>query len=95
MSRKSPAFEAIGRWNYYEGGLTEEHKMEYQKFGSYPPDLQDSFTSRIWKKFMRPCSQRLESQKSNPEEEKKILKIMKLIRETAEKHFYKFKLYSR
>lgn len=69
----------------YISGLTEEQKMDYQKFGSYPPDLQDSFTSRIWKKFMRPHSQRLESQKSDPEEEKKILKIMKLIRETAEK----------
>lgn len=69
----------------YFSGLTEEEKSAHQWFGRFPPDLPNSFTSRIWKKFMRPQSPQSGTEKLDPEEEKKVLQIMKSIKEAVEK----------
>lgn len=69
----------------YFSGLSEEEKRAYQKFGSYPPDLPNSPTRRVWEKFMRRPSAQVETEKPDPEKEKKILQMMQSIQKAAEK----------
>jgi len=39
---------------YFSGLSEDESKDFYDEYGCYPPDLEDSFTVNMWKKFMRP-----------------------------------------
>lgn len=43
---------------YLSGLSKEESKAFYDEYCCYPPDLEDSFTVKMWEKFMRPRERR-------------------------------------
>lgn len=72
----------------YFSGLSEKETSDfYLEYGIYPPELEDSFTSKIWKCQMRPRPPRAGViQKPTPEEEEKIMQEFKLIQDAVARH---------
>jgi hypothetical protein len=71
---------------YFVGLSEEDSKNFYEEYGPYPPDLDNSFTTQVWKQFMRP-KQKHEGKRSqpSPEKEAEIMEQFREIREAVEK----------
>ena len=55
----------------YFADMSEEQKTAfYAEYNHYPPDLDGSFTAKMWKRFLRP-RQKQEGKQSRPSPEKK------------------------
>ncbi len=71
----------------YLEGLSEEEMTTFRdEYGLYPPDLENSFTTKMWKKFMRrrrPQEGKLS--RPSPEREAEIMKEFRSVREAIEK----------
>lgn len=71
----------------YFADMSEEQKAAfYAEYNHYPPDLEGSFTAKMWKRFMRP-RQKQEGKESrpSPEKEAEIMKEFRAIQKAVEK----------
>jgi len=70
----------------YFASLSEEESASfYEEYGSHPPDLKDSFTVSMWKKFMRPRQKQAGKQsRPSPETAAKIREELLEIQEAME-----------
>jgi hypothetical protein len=67
--------------------MSEEQRAAfYAEYNHYPPDLEGSFTAKMWKRFMRP-RQKQEGKQSrpSPEKEAEIMKEFRAIQKAFEK----------
>lgn len=72
--------------SYFSELSEEEKRAFYNENGFYPPDLENSFTAKIWKKFMRPRrAQEGKLLRPSPEKEAEILREFRAVREAMEK----------
>ncbi len=72
--------------SYFSKFSDEEIKAYYSEYGFYPPELENSFTEKMWKKYMRPRQSREgEQYKTSPEEEQRILDEFQKIQEAVSK----------
>jgi len=71
--------------SFFSSLSKEEASTFYDEYGFYPPDLEGSFTARMWKQFMRPRRPREgEVSRPSPEESEKIMKEFRVIQEAIE-----------
>lgn len=71
---------------HFSGLSEEETKAFYDEYGFYPPDLENSFTTKMWKKFMRPRRpQEGILSRPSPEREGEIMEDFRTFREAIEK----------
>jgi hypothetical protein len=84
MAEIEQDFQAID--SYFSKFSDEERKAFYSEYRFYPPDLENSFTQKMWKKYMRPRQSR-EGELFTPslEEETKIMTEFRKIQEAVAK----------
>lgn len=73
---KADLQQDLKRLSIHFAGLPEEEKKAfYDEHGQYPPNLEESFTANMWKKFMRPKRPREGmAGRPSPEKEAEIMK---------------------
>lgn len=72
------------RLSSYFATMSEEQKTAfYAEYNHYPPDLEGSFTAKMWKRFMKP-RQKQKWEQSSLSQEEEILKKFRAIQKALE-----------
>ncbi len=71
---------------FFETLSKDDAEAFHLEYGIYPPDLENSFTSKVWKQFMRPKRPKEGEMKTSPAETEANLKQVKAIEKALEEH---------